>query len=140
MAKMDPDEVRRRLEREAEQEEAIRAQSGRDAKMDMAFDAEFFELTGLLPSDIAGIAKDMPDLVDTDEAMRVIKRGKKEWKKGNRAKAQKIFNSNKDVKKIAKQAKKGKGCAIVALLTLGSAGTSVATIYATIEIIGRMMV
>lgn len=126
MAKQDDDEVLKRLLREAAEEEARNAQAGRDAKMDMAFDAEFYALSGLNPSEIAEYGKNVPDLVNLDEAMDVIKRGKREYKKGNAKKAEKIMRSNADVKKIAKAAQKGKGCAV---MTLASASLSLFGLY-----------
>lgn len=139
MAKFNPEEWEARIKREIEEEE-IRAQAGRDFKMDQEFLGDAYYLLGLNPSEIAELGKDIPELVSTDEALRAIKKGKKELKKGNARKAKKILDSNKDVKKLAKQAKKGKGCAVT-LLALASGGLiAFATlIYGAVEAVASVL-
>ncbi len=117
MPGMDWDEVEKRLKREAEAEEKA-AQAGRDRKMDDAFMGDFMYLTGMDPSDIRKYGEDIPD-IDLDQAMRVIKKGKREYEKGNRKKGDKIIKADKNAAAVAKEAgRKGKGCAVVTLIGL----------------------
>ncbi len=133
MAKFDPEEYEKRIKREIAEEEA-RERAANDARVDDDMMGEFFYLSGMNPSDIAEFGKNVPDLVDTAEAMRIIKRGQKEYKKGNRKKADKIIKSNKDAVKIANAAKKGKGCAVITILLLVLGTTTIGgLVYGAVE-------
>lgn len=138
---MDPEEVERRLKREAEEEEARHQQDFRDRKMDQAFDADFMEIFNMTPSEIAAFGANMPELINVDEAQRVIKQAKKQYKKGKREQAKATINSDRHAKAVAKKAKeKGKGCAVVALLMITVSGaTSAAIIWGAVEAIAAVL-
>lgn len=144
MAKFDEEEWKKRMARDMAQEEADQAaQAGRDRKMDDEFMGDAFYLLGVNPSDLAKFRKEADEaaqgLVNSEEAMRIIKKGQKAYNKGDREKARRILNSNQDVKKIAKAAKKGKGCAVVSLLMLMVGGSAAyGLIYGAVEVVSAL--
>lgn len=123
MAKFDEEEYLKRIQREIN-EEAAREKLGR--MDDDAADREFAELLGMDLKDFqAAIDANIPEVTEADvrAAQRYIAQGKKELKRGRHKKAAQAFNKDV-VKRVHKASKKGKGCAVVALMFLGSAVTS----------------
>ncbi len=143
MAKFDPEEYKKRIAREIAEEEA-RERAANDRAVDDSLMFETFELLGLRASEVAAYqaaAEDaLNDRIDIDDALRAIKKGKREYKKGNKAKADKILKGNKNVQKIQKAAKKGKGCAVTALALLGGGLVAlVSTVYTAVEAVASVL-
>lgn len=142
MAKMDPEEVERRLKAEAERENMEKAAEAlRDRKMDDAFMGDFYDLFGVNPSDVAAFQRDADKAAgvskeDIDEALRVINKAKKQRPE----KARKTLRNSAAVGKVAGAAKKGKGCAVIAVLLLAIGGSSAATvIYGAAELVSALV-
>ncbi len=121
MPKFDEEAWKKRMAREAAEEEA-RERSLMDRQVDDDLMFETFDLLGIGPSDVAKFQKEaeeaLGDRVDMDEAMRVIKRAKRAHKRGDKAKARRILKDSKAVRKVSKAQQKKKGCAVVTLIGL----------------------
>lgn len=134
---MDWEEVEKRLKREAVEEEALKAQADRDAKMDKAFDDEFGALFGMSTKAMQEeISKNIPDVTKAEvkEAMAAIAKARKELKRGNSNEAEKILMSSRGIREVQKN--KSKGCAVILLLLVGaSSSTALAIIAGAIEVI-----
>lgn len=135
-------QIQDRLDEAAKAEEAQRE---RDAKMDDAFDREAYELLGIEVDEIEEYAREHAgDLIDAEEAQRVIQRAKKQAKggwftKSNPAKAVKTLKSSKAVRNAAEQAKKEKGCfgcAVFAVLML--TGVTASVTWGVVELVAAL--
>lgn len=144
MAKFDEEAYKKRIAREIAEEEA-REMAANDRAVDDSLMFETFELLGMRASEVAAYqaaAEDaIKDKIDIDDAMRAIKKGKREYRRGNKVKAEKILKGNKNVGKIAKAQKKKKGCAVVALLMLtlggGAFGSVVWGVHEVVSALAR---
>jgi hypothetical protein len=144
MAKMDPDEVRRRLEQEAADEELARKLDS-DPEFAKDFDKSFERQLGELNTEFLNkFAQDKGYSKSETEAMkRAVEKARRTaqggwFSPGNPAEAEKILMSNRGIREARKS--KGKGCAVIALLIFGgSAATSVGTIWAAAEIVSRVL-
>lgn len=139
MAKFDPEEWKKRIAKEIGEEEA-RAQTERDGKMDADFDKGMAEVLGMpldefqkaMNQGIEGISD-----ADVEYARKIIAKGKKLDKKGRRKEAHLLAKDDRRMKRIAKQAKKGKGCAVVGLLLVsGLAGMVASAGYGVWQLLG----
>jgi hypothetical protein len=142
MAKFDEEAYKKRIAREIAEEEA-REMAANDRAVDDSLMFETFELLGMRASEVAAYQaaaeEAIKDTINVDDAMRAIKKGKKEYRKGNKAKAAKILGGNKNVAKLRKAAKKKKGCAVVALLmlTIGG-GTFGSLVWGAVEVVSAL--
>jgi len=145
VAKQNDDEVRKRLMREAA-EEALAEAADKDpavAKwLDDDFDQGMTEIMGMSPTQLQRELNDaLPGITSAEvrEAQKAIRDAKAAAKGGwlsspNPAKAEKILMSNRGIKEVRR--KKGKGCAVIAVLLLTIGGSTVAAaIYGAVEII-----
>lgn len=141
MPGMDWDEIERRLKAEALAEE-IQAQQGRDAKLDAVFEEAAEEAFGGMSfrEYKEAVQSNLPGVTDSevDEAMRIIAEAQKLHERGKTAAAASKMSHPK-VRKVGKAARKSKGCAVVALLFLGSSATAVGTLWAATEAIVRAL-
>lgn len=138
--------------RRAERDEAIQqrldeqaAQEERDSKMDDAFLREARELFGVELEEIEEYARDhADDLIDADEAKRVIKEARKQAKGGwlsspNPRKAAKTLKGSKAVRDAAEQARKKKGCFLFTVLAgLALAGVAWSATWGVVELVAAM--
>lgn len=137
MAKFDEEAYKKRIAREIAEEEA-QERAANDRAVDDSLMFETFELLGMRASEVAAYQaaaeEAIKDKINVDDAIRAIKKGKREYKKGNKAKAEKILKGNSNVAKLRKAAKKKKGCAVVALLMLAVGGSTLAgVVYGAVE-------
>ncbi len=142
MAKQDDDAIMRRLIAEAADEEAIRQQAQRDAKMDDAFDADIVDLLGgaSLSDAPRGFAKSMPNLdpAEVAAAREAMLKAQKALKGGwlsrpDPEKAAQIINGNPTLRHAAERSK---GCVVV-LVGLGATLAGLAA--GVVELAGRLL-
>lgn len=149
MAKQDPDEVEKRLRREAA-EEALAEAADKDPQLadwlDYDFEKGMKDVLGMSTSELRkNLEKAIPDITDADvnEAQKAIRDAKRAAKGGffsgpNPKEAERILMSSRGIREVAK--KKSKGCAIIALLMVGgSTATSVGAIWAAAEVLSRVL-
>jgi hypothetical protein len=142
MAKFDEEAYKKRIAREIAEEEA-REMAANERAVDDSLMFETFELLGMRASEVAAYqaaAEDaLKDKIDLDDAMRAIKKGKREYKKGNKDKAERILKGNKNVQKISKAQQKKKGCVVVALFMLAVGGSTLAgVVYGAVEAVALL--
>jgi len=142
MAKFDEEEWKKRMAREAAEEEA-RERDLNDQQVDDSLMFETFEVLGLRASEVAKFQKEaeeaLKDRIDMDDAMRVIEKGKKLHKKGKKAEAEKLLKGNKNVQKISKAQQKKKGCGVIAILLLAIGGTAAGSVvWGAVEVISAL--
>lgn len=144
MAKMDPEEVRKRLEREAA-DEAIAKKLDNDAQFAKDFDASFVQGFRGLEDDIIGKVADELGFSDAQiqKALQDAQKARKLAKGGfltnaDPAAAEKLIKGSKVLSGVMK-AKEDKSCFIFALAILAASGaTSVGLIWGAAELLGRV--
>ena len=142
MAKQDDDAIMKRLLDEAAEEEAIRQQDKRDARMDDAFDKDMADLLGgaSLGDVSRAFTKDMPNLdpAEVAAARAAMLKAQKALKggflsKSDPEKAARIINSNKALHRAAK---KSKGCVVV---LVGIGAVLAGAVYGAAEVVGSLL-
>lgn len=149
MAKYDPEEVRKRLMREAAEEALAEAADNDPAVakwLDDDFDKGITDLFGgTSPKDIQReLEKAIPDITEKDvrEAQEAIRRAKKAaeggWlSKPNPKEAERILMGVRGIREVRKR--KSKGCAVVGALLLTLGGSTIgAVLYGAAEIVSAL--
>jgi hypothetical protein len=134
------------LKRQEEQDKALEEAMAREPQLadyiDYDFERQIKQMTGVSMEEMRRVeAGGNVSESDVDEAMRVIAEAKRAAEGGflrskNPKKAEKMIKNSKAVKKVGGAAKKGKGCALVILA--GSGATSIALVWAAVDLVSRM--
>lgn len=135
MAKFDEEAWRRKLAREIAEDAA---QEDVDAQDDAQLKRELTDMFGTSDYDKIIKAVGQAEGFSADEIAAMQKAGRlarKELRRGNVDKAEKIVMSNRGLKEVRKS-KKDKGCAVLGLLGLGSV---VLSIWGLIEAGARLL-
>lgn len=146
---MDPEEVEKRLKREAADEALAKLADQVPAvghSMDDDFDKGMTEILGMSASEIQKeLNKAVPGITDKEvkEAMRDIKAAREAAKgsgwlgKPDPQLAERIMMRNGKISELRKQ--KNKGCAVIGVLLLGIGASTVgAAVWGAVEVIGAL--
>ena len=132
MAKFDEEAWRKRNEREQEEEAARKflEYQGSDDEL-------VAELSEMLGTEFPKIQRAMQDSLSGDEQDKMLKaadKARKALRRGQAERAEKIIMGNHGLREARKRSKKG--CAVVALMMLGSASLS---IWGLVEAAGGLL-
>jgi len=141
-------ERREYLKRQEEQDKALEEAQLREPQLadylDWDFERQIKQMTGVSMDEMRKVeAGGNVSERDIDEAQRVIAEAKRAAEGGifrgkNPKKAEKMIASSRAVKKVGAKAKKSKGCVIAGLVFASSGATSIAIVWAAVDLVGRM--